>query len=467
MKVAEGAGDAAPRVRRLFPLLLVAIPLAALAGLELGARALGIRDRADASVAAGAALQGRLFAPDLLLMRPGLNLDASSVQPGCRGRIVTNRLGMRMREIDERKPRATLRVACLGDSVTFGWCVDEEESYPRRLEARLAARLDAPVEVLNLGVPGAPSTKGVFVARRLLPALAPDVVVIAYGFNDSAFVRYAEASAHGVTRARQLLRRSSLYGALLGVFYRLHARPTASLPDRVCPPGQLRYNLHLMVEACRAIGAPVVLADLDIPNYYARDVYDVVARNQGLPVVHGRDLVDPPGAGGEVPAGLRPPGHEPQAPHEVVVRARPTRIVGAPSLVGEQPPLSMEPGRLRLHDDGRDGDERAGDGVYSRRVAMAGASLDYALVPGYSAGGWGAREVAGAPAPASFLVYDRVAQPSGRTWTRIQELEQVPYADLCVPGDPVHLNPRGLERVAGAVADLVEPLLVAVGSGEE
>jgi lysophospholipase L1-like esterase len=46
----------------------------------------------------------------------------------------------------------TLRVAVLGDSITFGWGASEADTYPAQLE-RLLAR-GGPVEVINAGFPG-------------------------------------------------------------------------------------------------------------------------------------------------------------------------------------------------------------------------------------------------------------------------------------------------------------------------
>ena len=46
--------------------------------------------------------------------------------------VTTNSIGLRSPEIRQNKP--DLRIVCLGDSVTFGWGVPEEDSYPRQLE---------------------------------------------------------------------------------------------------------------------------------------------------------------------------------------------------------------------------------------------------------------------------------------------------------------------------------------------
>ncbi|MFN7146386.1 MAG: SGNH/GDSL hydrolase family protein [Myxococcota bacterium] len=66
-------------------------------------------------------------------------------------RVSTNTLRLRGPEIGP-KPAGTKRILALGDSVTHGWGVTEEEAWPARLEAELRQR-GAAVEVINAGVP--------------------------------------------------------------------------------------------------------------------------------------------------------------------------------------------------------------------------------------------------------------------------------------------------------------------------
>ena len=73
-------------------------------------------------------------------------------------------------------------VAFLGDSLTSGWRLREEEAYPALLGRALAAR-GRPVRVVNAGVSGDTAAK----ALARLPAvlkLRPDLLVVALGVND-------------------------------------------------------------------------------------------------------------------------------------------------------------------------------------------------------------------------------------------------------------------------------------------
>ena len=73
-------------------------------------------------------------------------------------------------------------VAFLGDSLTSGWRLSEDEAWPAHVGRTLAAR-HRPIRVLNAGVSGDTVAQGL---ARLPGVLAhqPDVLVVALGVND-------------------------------------------------------------------------------------------------------------------------------------------------------------------------------------------------------------------------------------------------------------------------------------------
>jgi len=73
-------------------------------------------------------------------------------------------------------------VAFLGDSLTAGWGLSEEEAWPALVGRALAAE-GRPIRVLNAGVSGETAGEGL---ARLPGVLArkPDVLVVALGIND-------------------------------------------------------------------------------------------------------------------------------------------------------------------------------------------------------------------------------------------------------------------------------------------
>ncbi|MFT5434076.1 MAG: sulfatase activating formylglycine-generating enzyme [Myxococcota bacterium] len=78
----------------------------------------------------------------------------------------------------DRSPDGVVRVAIVGDSVTF-------DGYPELVEKQLADRYGSKhIEVLNLGVPGSTSETTVRLMQRYLPQWRPHIVVLYTGRND-------------------------------------------------------------------------------------------------------------------------------------------------------------------------------------------------------------------------------------------------------------------------------------------
>lgn len=80
---------------------------------------------------------------------------------------------------------APLTVLCVGDSHTFGLNMPQLCSYPERLSVLLGQRFDAPVAVVNRGVPGHNSAQVVAALPDDLQQVRPDVVLILAGINDT------------------------------------------------------------------------------------------------------------------------------------------------------------------------------------------------------------------------------------------------------------------------------------------
>jgi acyl-CoA thioesterase-1 len=73
-------------------------------------------------------------------------------------------------------------LVCFGDSITAGYGLDANKSYPAALERQLAKRGD-PWHVINQGVSGN-TTKDAVARVNSIVALHPDVVVVEFGGND-------------------------------------------------------------------------------------------------------------------------------------------------------------------------------------------------------------------------------------------------------------------------------------------
>jgi hypothetical protein len=90
--------------------------------------------------------------------------------------VSTNSWGLRDREIDFNKPR----VLCIGDSFTFGFGVENGETFCARLEELFGGRYD----VVNAGIPGgAPDTYALWLSRWR-DKLQPRLIVVNLFQND-------------------------------------------------------------------------------------------------------------------------------------------------------------------------------------------------------------------------------------------------------------------------------------------
>lgn len=116
-----------------------------------------------------------------------------------------NAAGMRDRPREIAKPPGHFRIACIGDSVTFGLYVNMEDAYPARLEKLLNERFDAGgiFEVLNFGVTGYNITQVAATLRKRVLAYAPDLILYAYCLNDPSEYSLEYALLRGQIDPRQ------------------------------------------------------------------------------------------------------------------------------------------------------------------------------------------------------------------------------------------------------------------------
>lgn len=98
-----------------------------------------------------------------------------------------NAQGFRGRAVAEEKAAGTFRIACLGDSHTFGYGVGEGESWPCVLERTLRARDDGErFEILNCGVNAYDAEQSLALLELRVERFRPDLVLLGFFVNDTA-----------------------------------------------------------------------------------------------------------------------------------------------------------------------------------------------------------------------------------------------------------------------------------------
>ncbi|MFQ5490383.1 MAG: hypothetical protein ACE5GE_06640 [Phycisphaerae bacterium] len=96
-----------------------------------------------------------------------------------------NKYGFRGPDYSYRKPPGTLRIEVFGGSA--GFCFEASgraASWPGALEQKLAKRLEMPVEVINLSLPGFDSFNSKFNYLCFGRAFQPDAVIVYHTWND-------------------------------------------------------------------------------------------------------------------------------------------------------------------------------------------------------------------------------------------------------------------------------------------
>ena len=89
----------------------------------------------------------------------------------------TNSLGLRNHEIGP-KESGICRIVAIGDSFTYGWGVEIEQTWLKLLEANLRdAGVDA--ETINVGKPGTGPPFYAEISERAIPLFEPDIVIVA------------------------------------------------------------------------------------------------------------------------------------------------------------------------------------------------------------------------------------------------------------------------------------------------
>lgn len=96
-------------------------------------------------------------------------------------RVTTNSQGLRERRDLALTDPAAYRVVVVGDSMTFGWGAEEEETYPRVAERVLREKYQWDrVQVINLGRAGANLREYLTYVRRYAVQFRPQVIVIGF-----------------------------------------------------------------------------------------------------------------------------------------------------------------------------------------------------------------------------------------------------------------------------------------------
>ena len=149
-------------------------------------------------------------------LRPDLDIEVEHKEESWVFSVQTSAEGLR----DEGIPGSPWILA-LGDSTTFGWGVEAEETWPEQLEDRLS------MPVVNAGVPGHSTHQGLQFSPPLL-ARGPELVLFSWLLRDAELASRPDRGAQPAAFPRN----TRLYALLKGL---MPVRPVNASMPRVSP----------------------------------------------------------------------------------------------------------------------------------------------------------------------------------------------------------------------------------------
>lgn len=219
---------------------------------------------------------------------------------------LVNRHGLRGYWPERAKGPRDLRIACIGDSCTYGLGVSYDATYGVLLEQRLQQALpDRCVQASLLAFPGYSTHQSRVLVARHLVELAPDVVILYFGaWNDylPAVVHDDQQRARRATRSlrlHSLLDRLTEPGDEQFAFFREEFRAGRAPCGRRVPLPQFRANMLAILAAARELGSAPILVVPPVPESTRaahpigaeyRDCVQELAASEGVPMVDAEAL---------------------------------------------------------------------------------------------------------------------------------------------------------------------------------
>ena len=250
-------------------------------------------------------VSSKLYLYDDLLfwrLRPDIGISVENIVYKTKGapirwNITTNSDGFRGQNFPQANALKKPEIICLGDSCTFGFRVNDAESYPAQLQNILHLRGLTEAVVLNFGVPGYTSCQGLQLLRKILRKRNPDYVIIAFGANDLERESRsdAEKSRQTVSIEYSLARALNHLATAKVILGALHSRRTnlsesSSGTARVAT-AEFRSNLQEMIDLSKQSGAKVILLNLAFMGEQYADIASDLALEQKAQWVDGRSVL--------------------------------------------------------------------------------------------------------------------------------------------------------------------------------
>lgn len=104
--------------------------------------------------------------------------------------VKTNSLGFRGPEVSPKRAPGSIRIATVGDSITDGFFSDNDSMWQTHLQEALVERSGATIEVLNCAHGGGSIDKELWILKKFVVPLRPDLVILTFVTNDIHDIRW-------------------------------------------------------------------------------------------------------------------------------------------------------------------------------------------------------------------------------------------------------------------------------------
>lgn len=199
-----------------------------------------------------------------------------------------NKAGFRGEESQSKSREGKLRIICAGDSSTFGFNLNLEDTYPYRLSRIIENQSkEKNAEVINAGVWCYSSYQGRLFIEKELVRLEPDILLLSYGFNDSQLMNYPDSQKKKIKNESRFSKKMKLLfscrclGSFLsflgkkGIFVSLSGEvPRVNLDE-------FSSNIDKIISLCKSKGIKLIFLPISVPVKYA-DIMEKSARDNNI-----------------------------------------------------------------------------------------------------------------------------------------------------------------------------------------
>lgn len=328
-----------------------------------------------------------LFIPNQLgRLKP--DLDETVAFSNATFQVKTNSQGLRSPESILEKPAGVTRIAVLGDSASFGWLMDEPETYPAILLEKLKEH-SSKYEVINFSVPGLSSVYANYVYKNIVKNYQPDILVLSLGLYDSKPAKITDANYIAILEQSGFFT-SSIIKEMLSRFSSVAnwwfsrtkqsaliqltesqstAATSAEAKQERVSTQEAKTEFTEIITLHRNAGGSVVLLDANIHNHYFTTMLDELHQTLDTKFFTIYSILSQ--SGGEEARKLRYekqlayPGNTKQDTESISILFRCYAPNHSGLFLRLQAANSSDSRWYDLQDNGKNGDEKAGDKVWS------------------------------------------------------------------------------------------------------